>query len=491
MESRIYSFDFQPDWMVLSQDISQIDRFDASWTAIEKREGQSLKYLKEIATVSSVGASTRIEGSKMTDTEVGLLIKKLDISKLEERDQQEVAGYYRALDLIAGSYKDIEVSEGDIKNLHNVLLGFSSKDAWHRGGYKQQSNAVEATREDGTKYVIFKTTDPGFMTEEAMRNLVQWYKEDTKTPALIRIAAFIYELLSIHPFQDGNGRMSRLLSTLLLLKQGYSWVQYVSFEHEIERRKKEYYQVLMQCQGNRPGEDVAPWVVFFLDCLKNIQGLLMQKLDTQVSSKKMSPREKVIYSVIENYPGIKSAEIADKVNIALPTVKKILSEMNSKKLIYKHGNGAGTNYSVEQLASMKHDLFFKLTDSSRIKEFSLLHPTSFIEIKKIILTPLFEWANPDDWAKMLIKNGLYLQINCRSAAGPTASLPLSISSYNDPNLYQPVFTLIYPINMPTGLWEDLWGRSPYLNEYPMTVSILLVGTPEHFDFDVSIIYNEA
>src|ERR1700693_2317057 len=98
MSNAIYTFSFQPDWMRLTNEISQIDRFDASWTAIEKREGQSLKELKAIATVRSVGASTRIEGSKMTDDEVGLLIKNLEIAKLEERDQQEVAGYFKTLD---------------------------------------------------------------------------------------------------------------------------------------------------------------------------------------------------------------------------------------------------------------------------------------------------------------------------------------------------------------------------------------------------------
>ena len=247
MSNQIYNFLFAPDWMQLTNEISLIDRFDASWGTIEKREGQTLKQLKSIATVRSVGASTRIEGSKMTDDEVEVLIKNLSISKLEERDQQEVAGYYETLEQVAESFRDIEVTENNLKYLHNLLMKYSEKDAWHRGNYKQHSNVVEAQNPDGSKHVIFQTTDPGFSTEEAMSKLVAWYKSDKQTHPLIKSALFVYDFLSIHPFQDGNGRLSRLLGTLLLLKSGYSWIQYMSFEHEIESRKSEYYSILMQC----------------------------------------------------------------------------------------------------------------------------------------------------------------------------------------------------------------------------------------------------
>src|ERR1035437_4058024 len=143
MSQTIHTFSLELN-MKLMNDLSKVDRFDASWTQIEKREGQTLKQLKAIATVRSVGASTRIEGSKMTDAEVEALIEKLKISKLEERDEQEVAGYFEALDTIAESYKDIEITAGNIKNLHKILMSHCEKDEWHRGNYKQVSNAVEA-----------------------------------------------------------------------------------------------------------------------------------------------------------------------------------------------------------------------------------------------------------------------------------------------------------------------------------------------------------
>ena len=238
MENDVYIFKIDLDWKLIGI-ISQIDRFDASWTSVEKKEGQSLKQLKSIATVRSVGASTRIEGSKMSDDEVNALLQAIDITKLEDRDSQEVVGYFEAFDVISESFTDIEITENSLKNLHNILMRYSKKDEWHKGNYKQHSNAVEAKYPDGTKQIIFQTTPAGFTTEDAMRNLINWYINDQITHPLVKCSLFTYEFLSIHPFQDGNGRLSRLISTLLLLKNGYNWIQYVSFEHEIENRKPE------------------------------------------------------------------------------------------------------------------------------------------------------------------------------------------------------------------------------------------------------------
>lgn len=341
----VHTFKLSPDWKLI-QAISSLDRFDASWIAIEKREGKTLKQLKSIATVRSVGASTRIEGSAMSDEEVKVLIEKLAISKLEDRDSQEVAGYFEVLDLISEVYPDMEISEGTIKNLHNLMMKYSVRDEWHKGNYKQHNNTVEATRPDGSKQVIFETTAPGFATEDAMRALIKWWHSDIETHPIVKCALFSYDFVSIHPFQDGNGRLSRLIATLLLLKNGYNWIQYVSFEHEIENRKSEYYQQLMQSQKQRPREDVYSWVLFFLSCLNNISGQLMKKLSAQGTVASLGPKEKSIYLFIENHPSSQSGNIAEKLNIGLPTVKKILTALVQQKLIVKHGAGAGTNYSL-------------------------------------------------------------------------------------------------------------------------------------------------
>lgn len=347
MENTVYIFRLNLDWQLIAL-ISQIDRFDASWTSIERREKQSLKQLKSIATVRSVGASTRIEGSKLTDEEVDVLLKNIDITKLEDRDSQEVVGYFEALDIISTAYNDIHISEGDIKNLHNILMKYSSKDEWHKGNYKQHSNAVEAKYPDGTSQIIFQTTEPGIETESAMRNLIEWYNQENSIHPLVKCSIFTYEFLSIHPFQDGNGRLSRLISSLLLLKNGYRWIQYVSFEHEIESRKSDYYRVLRSCQAQRPNENISDWVNFFFEALKNIQGLLMQKLLVHHGGgEKLLPREKLVVSFIQNHPGCKSGDISKGLSISRMMVIRQLTILIEKNLIEKHGTGSGTQYTIK------------------------------------------------------------------------------------------------------------------------------------------------
>ncbi|MDI6403073.1 Fic family protein [Balneolaceae bacterium ANBcel3] len=345
METLVHTLKLRLNWKLIEL-LSRIDRFDASWASIEKKEGQSLKQLKSISTVRSVGASTRIEGSKLSDEQVETLLKQIDISKLADRDSQEVVGYYETMDFISESFDDLQINESNLKYLHQLLLKYSTKDAWHRGDYKTQTNAVEARLPDGSTQIIFQTTPPGVATISAMTELIKWYTDDKQTHPLVKCALFVYDFLSIHPFQDGNGRLSRLLTTLLLLKSNYKWIEYVSFENEVEHRKTEYYRVLRSCQVNRPGEDVTTWIEFFFDALGNIQDLLTDKLHMQGALASLSPREKSIITFIENRPGCKSGEISNQLNIPNPTVKRILAELVKQNLIQKHGVGPGTNYTI-------------------------------------------------------------------------------------------------------------------------------------------------
>ena len=346
MNNEVYNFKLDIDWKLINL-ISAIDRFDANWTAIERKEGQSLKELKSIATVRSVGASNRIEGNKMSDEEVDILLQKIDITKLKERDSQEVVGYFEVLDLISESYENIHLTESHIKSLHNSLMKYSVQDQWHKGNYKVHSNAVEASFADGTRQILFQTTEAGLATEDAIRELVKWYNTETVVHPLIKIASFVYDFLSIHPFQDGNGRLSRLISTLLLIKNGYKWIQYVSFEHEIENRKSEYYQVLRGCQSQRPNEDITIWIQFFLNGLLNIQSQLLTKLQKSGMETQLSPKEKSIYTIIQNRPNIQSGEISKKLAVPLPTVKRILSDLIHKGLIEKQGSGRNVSYTIQ------------------------------------------------------------------------------------------------------------------------------------------------
>jgi Fic family protein len=346
VNNSVYNFKLNIDWKLINL-ISEIDRFDANWTAIERKEKQSLKELKSMATVRSVGASNRIEGNSMSDEEVDVLLQRIDITQLKDRDAQEVVGYFEVMDLISESYENINVSGSHIKSLHNSLMKYSAKDKWHKGNFKLHSNAVEATFADGTRQIIFQTTEAGFATEDAIRHLINWYNAEREVHTLIKVASFVYDFLSIHPFQDGNGRLSRLISTLLLIKNGYKWIQYVSFEHEIENRKNEYYKVLRSCQAKRPNEDVTDWIQFFLNCLSNIQKQLLMKLQKTGLETQLTPKEKSVYTIIQNRPNIQSGEIAKKLLIPAPTVKRILSGLIKKETIEKQGSGRNVSYTIK------------------------------------------------------------------------------------------------------------------------------------------------
>lgn len=344
MSKAIYNFTIDLSWRYL-EILLQIEKFEIHWSKFQQREKSSLNQLKTLATIQSIGSSTRIEGSKLSDKQVQTLLEKIDITQIEDRDSQEVVGYYNALDVITESPKELGITESTIKNLHNILLKISDKDDWHRGQYKQHSNAVQATFPDGSTQIIFKTTEPGFATEDEMKNLVQWIKLKDEINPVIKTATFVYEFLSIHPFQDGNGRLSRLLTTLLLLQNGYEWVEYISFEHEIEKRKKKYYQALRNCQAKRPNEDITEWIEFFLDSLRNLIKKLTKKLE--ISDSDLSPKQKNVYLFICNNPESKISKISEGSEVPRATLKRIINTLLEKELIEKNGKGAGTNYRMK------------------------------------------------------------------------------------------------------------------------------------------------
>lgn len=274
MKNSVHTLQVASDWHLIKL-IGEIERFDASWAFIEIKEEPRIKQLENLAVIINIGASIRIEGSQMTDKEVEMLLENIDISTLDDRDSQEVVGYFNTLDIISESYADIQINTSNIKNLHNILLKYSERDSWHKGSYKKLCNAVEVKFPDGKKKIICETTKVGFYTDEAMNALLEWYEKDTTTHPLVKTALFVYEFVSIHPFHDGNGLLSRLLTVLLFLKNGYKWIQYVRLDAEIENKKEEYNQVLKRCQANRPNENITDWVQFFLELVIKTQQDLM------------------------------------------------------------------------------------------------------------------------------------------------------------------------------------------------------------------------
>lgn len=339
----------------ISRVITYIDSFEISVDEAEKLEKEDLIQLRSIATVESIGSSTRIEGATMTDAQINTLINNMTITSLETRDEQEVVGYYDALDIILESYDNMELSENIIKQLHGILLKHSHKDQNHKGGYKSLSNSVVANYPDGRQKVVFNTTAP-HLTPNEMYELVEWTKNAFATKELHPLmitAVFVYEFLSIHPFQDGNGRLSRLLTTLLLLKSKYRFINYISFENHIELHKETYYAALMNGQKNRntPAENIEEWMMFFFGSLRSLTDKLHVKMQA-IRSKAvyLTDRHKKIIAFVTKNKAVKFADIRKSLkSLKEASLKKDLSYLVTKNQIVKTGQLKATIYSPKQL----------------------------------------------------------------------------------------------------------------------------------------------
>lgn len=352
MESKL-SFNFKTNQEILKI-IGFIDGFRGKWNQIGGKESRYLKELRQIATIESIGSSTRIEGSKMTNEDVEDFVNSIRITSFRSRDEQEVFGYYDTLNLILDSYGTIEISENHIHQLHKTLLRKSKKDYRHRGKYKTLSNKVVANYPDGSQKIIFNTTEIHLVQSE-MNSIIEWTNnaiQNEEIHPLIAIASFIYEFLSIHPYHDGNGRLSRLLTTLLLFKSDYDFVQYASVEYEIEKQKNAYYKALMAGQKNRYSkkEKIDKWMLFFLNTVKKTIEKLEQSYQ-EIKDKKSylnQRQKKAIHFIKENEP-IKVGDLVSALSEFTPYIlKKDIKYLVDEGLIRKIGKGRATTYIVNE-----------------------------------------------------------------------------------------------------------------------------------------------
>lgn len=352
MESKL-SFNFKTNQEILKT-IGFIDGFRGKWNQIGGKESRYLNELRQIATIESIGSSTRIEGSKMSNEEVEDFVNAIKITAFKSRDEQEVFGYYDTLNLILDSFESIEISENHIHQLHKTLLNKSKKDDRHRGKYKTLSNKVVANYPDGSQQIIFNTTEV-HLVESEMRTIIEWTNnaiQNEEVHPLIAIATFIYEFLSIHPYQDGNGRLSRLLTTLLLLKSDYDFVQFASVEYEIEKQKKAYYKALMAGQKNRYSkkEKIDKWVLFFLTILKRT----IEKLESNyqyIKDKKsyLNQRQKIALDYIKKNEPIKISDLTNSLSEFTPYIlKKDMKYLVDEGLVKQIGKGRATTYIVSE-----------------------------------------------------------------------------------------------------------------------------------------------
>lgn len=327
--------------------IEQIDSIKEEWKSGAKLGPQFFDRLKKSVIITSTGSSTRIEGAELSDEDIERLMRGVNISKFKDRDKQEVQGYYEALSNVFESYKSISFSEGVIKFFHRELLKYTEKDKNHRGEYKSTENKVVLVGD--SNQVLFETTPPHLVSKE-MQELIEWTQDaflKRRFHPLIIIGNFVIEFLLIHPFIDGNGRLSRILSNLLLLQRGYEYMPYISQEKLIEDNKPEYYLSLRKNQKTfrTNKEDVLPWMSFFLKIILKQSQEAIKLLSKKEVEKLLSAQQKIIWDFINDFSGeISPLEIFKNTRIPRPTINQAISKFLKFGLIERIGLGRGTRY---------------------------------------------------------------------------------------------------------------------------------------------------
>lgn len=330
--------------------ISELDEFKGAWRSLGTLVPERLSALRRVATIESIGSSTRIEGSKLSDSEISQLLNNIEIKKFDTRDEQEVAGYAGVMETIFSHSEEIAFTENHIKQLHRDLLVYSSKDERHRGSYKTNPNNVSAFDAEGNEIgIVFETASP-FDTPGLMTELVDWVNitmDEHQLHPLLIISIFTVVFLEIHPFQDGNGRLSRVLTTLLLLRSGYSYVPYSSLESEIEQTKESYYQALRNTQGTIRTDtpDWQPWVIYFLHALKKQKQRLQVKIEREKILVATLPELSLkILELAKEHGRLTISQIIKITGANRNTVKKHLQSLVLDKHLNQHGKGKGTWY---------------------------------------------------------------------------------------------------------------------------------------------------
>lgn len=337
------------DQQILSK-IGKIDEFKGLWQGGLRLSPQILSRLKQSVLITSSGASTRIEGSKLSDEEVARLLRGLHAKPPVGRDQEEVAGYADLLGRILDNYKTFKLTEGQILQFHDILLKFSEKDKNHKGKYKSTDNEVIIMSEQGEKVLMFKPS-PAYLIKKEMDDILFWTNEEFEkgqTHPLMVLANFIFEFLAIHPFADGNGRLSRSLTNLLMLKSDYAYIPYISMEEIIEERRPEYYLALRATQKNHKTdhEDLAPWTNFLLDVLIEQAERARKVMQSDQPEKLLSEKQLKIYSLFDKKNTLSKGEIFELLDKSMPevSIRQALSRLIILKLIERIGAGRSTRY---------------------------------------------------------------------------------------------------------------------------------------------------
>lgn len=306
---------------------------------------EALERMVEVAKVQSTRSSNAIEGISTNDTR----LKALMTQKTEprDRDEEEIAGYRRVLDLIYEHYPFIEINRSNVLALHKQLYDFSA--ARHRGEWKHVDNTIVERDALGNQTVRFRPVS-SFETERAMEALLAAYQEGVaaEVPPLLLIPVFILDFLCIHPFEDGNGRMSRLLTLLLLERGGFQVGRYVSLELLIEESKTAYYEALQRAgEGWHEGQnDYLPFVRYFLGILLKAYEEADERFRL-ISEKKLSPAERVFFLLERSLKPLAKQDLLGLCpDLSQRTIERALNELHAAEKIRLVGRGRASCYII-------------------------------------------------------------------------------------------------------------------------------------------------
>lgn len=328
--------------------ITNIDGLKGQWIGGAQLNPQVLGRLKQFTLITSTGASTRIEGARLSDTDVEGLLHGLKLQRFADRDKQEVRGYYELLNNVFSAWRTLRFSENLIKHFHKELLQYVVKDEGHRGEYKKSENQV--VMKDAHGKIIGIVFDPtlAYLTPKEIQELVEWtmaaFRKNRFHPLLV-LGVFLVEFLKIHPFQDGNGRLSRILTNLLLLQSGYAYVPYVSHEKLIEDNKTAYYIALRKSQRTKDQRpDITSWLEFFFEILLTQAQQAITLLSTEQVEKLLSKKQLAVWQYIKSATDSSPGVIAKETGVARPTVNQVLEKLLRLKKIERVGLGRSTRY---------------------------------------------------------------------------------------------------------------------------------------------------
>jgi Fic family protein len=339
--------------LVLTQEllrlVAEIDEFRGRWQALGVLAPERLSALRRIATIESIASSTRIEGAKLSDEDVDHLLSGLDVRFFRLRDEQEVAGYAKAMDLVLGAWQAMALNENHIRQVHATLLSYSEKDERQRGEYKKLANHVEAFDENGQSLGIVLQTSGPFDTPRLMAELVEWTRAALDADdyhRLLVIGVFVVRFLAIHPFQDGNGRMSRVLTTLLLLRAGYDYVAFSSLERVVEENKDDYYRALRRAQGtlDRDESQLNEWLHFFLRCLRTQKDVLARKVQRERLMAPLPPLAAELLRLAQGHGRVNIAFAMSATGANRSTIKVHLRQLTGAGKLVLRGQRRGAWY---------------------------------------------------------------------------------------------------------------------------------------------------